>query len=44
LTTSFKLDWLEAQTDFVLAKTGEKLKPLVARLISQQMGDEIHLD
>jgi iron donor protein CyaY len=40
LTTSFKLDWAEAEQDFVLAKTGEKLKPLMARLINQQLGEE----
>lgn len=39
LTTSFKLDW--ADDDFVLAKTGEKLKPLVSRLINEQLGSEI---
>ena len=40
LTTSFKLDWSEDEQDFVLAKTGEKLKPLMARLINQQLGEE----
>jgi iron donor protein CyaY len=40
LATSFKLDWSEADQDFVLQKTGEKLKPLVARLINQQLGEE----
>jgi len=40
LTTSFKLDWSEEEQDFVLAKTGEKLKPLMARLINQQLGEE----
>lgn len=40
LATSFKLDWSEADQDFVLTKTGEKLKPLVARLINQQLGEE----
>jgi iron donor protein CyaY len=39
LATSFKLDWSEADQDFVLQKTGEKLKPLVARLINQQLGE-----
>ena len=38
LSTSFKLDWSEANQDFVLQKSGEKLKPLVARLINQQLG------
>jgi len=40
LSTSFKLDWSEAAQDFVLEKTGESLKPLVARLINQQLGEE----
>jgi len=38
LATSFKLDWSQADQDFVLQKTNEKLKPLVARLINQQLG------
>jgi iron donor protein CyaY len=40
LSTSFKLDWLEAAQDFVLEKSGERLKPLVARLINQHVGSE----
>ena len=43
LATSFKLDWSEADQTFVLQKTAEKLKPLVARLINQQLGEEITL-
>src|SRR5271167_1758221 len=35
LSTSFKLDWSEEKSGFVLGKTGESLKPLVARLINQ---------
>jgi CyaY protein len=38
LATSFKLDWVE--DDFVLQKTGEKLSPLVARLVNQQLGED----
>jgi len=41
LATSFKLDWSDAERDFVLSKTGEKLKVLVARLINQQLGEEL---
>jgi len=41
LATSFKLDWAEAAKDFVLQKTAEDLKPLVARLINQQLGEEV---
>lgn len=40
LATSFKLDWSVERNDFVLAKTGEALKPLVARLINQHLGSE----
>jgi CyaY protein len=40
LATSFKLDWSEADDDFVLLKTGERLQPLVGRLINQQLGEE----
>lgn len=39
LSTSFKLDWSEQGNNFVLAKTSESLKPLVARLINQQLGE-----
>jgi iron donor protein CyaY len=41
LATSFKLDWSDGEQDFVLAKSGEKLKVLVARLINQQLGEEL---
>jgi frataxin len=40
LSTSFKLDWSETDQGFVLQKTGEQLKPLVARLVNQQLGEE----
>ncbi len=40
LSTSFKLDWSDEKNEFVLAKSGEPLKPLVARLINQQLGEE----
>lgn len=41
LTTSFKLDWSEEESDFVLPKTGERLKPLMGRLINQQLGEDL---
>jgi len=41
LSTSFKLDWSETANDFVLDKTGERLKPLVGRLVNQQLGEEL---
>src|ERR1700683_2418593 len=40
LATSFKLDWSDPNQSFVLQKTGEGLKPLVSRLINQQLGEE----
>ena len=43
LSTSFKLDWSEEKSDWVLARTGEALKPLVARLIGEQTGEEVKL-
>jgi iron donor protein CyaY len=40
LSTSFKLDWSPTANGFVLSKTGEALKPLVARLINEQLGEQ----
>jgi len=40
LSTSFKLDWSDEARDFVLQRTGENLKPLMARLVNQQLGEE----
>jgi iron donor protein CyaY len=40
LATSFKLDWSESDQEFVLQKTGERLKALVSRLVNQQLGEE----
>jgi len=40
LSTSFKLDWSPTAGDWVLAKTGESLKPLVGRLINEQLGEQ----
>src|SRR5215469_17020287 len=37
--SSFKLDWSPEAQDFVLSKTGERLKELVSRLIGEQLGD-----
>ena len=41
LATSFKLDWSAAKDTFVLEKTGENLKALIARLVNQQLGQEL---
>jgi iron donor protein CyaY len=38
---SFKLDWSEIDQNFVLEKTGESLKKLVARLMNEQLGEEV---
>jgi iron donor protein CyaY len=37
LSTSFKLDWDEAEAAFVFPKTGEHLMPLVDRLIAAHL-------
>jgi CyaY protein len=37
LSTSFKLDWDEAASAFVLPRTGEQLMPLVDRLIAEHL-------
>jgi iron donor protein CyaY len=38
-TTSFKLDWSEQTSAFVLAKTGESLQLLTQRLLQEQLQD-----
>jgi CyaY protein len=37
LSTSFKLDWNDAVSAFVLPRTGEHLVPLVDRLIAEHL-------
>ena len=37
--TSFKLEWSDAQSAFVLPKTGEALLPLIERLLREHLGD-----
>ncbi len=37
LSTSFKLDWDQKETAFVLPRTGEVLMPLVDRLIGEHL-------
>ena len=39
LSTSFKLDWSEVEEDFVYPKDSLTLKPLVAKLINEQLGE-----
>src|SRR5205807_3730406 len=43
LVSSFKLDWSEGLQDFVLPKSGERLKELVGRLIGEQSGEPVVL-
>jgi iron donor protein CyaY len=43
LSTSFKLDWSTETGTFVLARTGEDLVNLMARLIQEQSGREVTL-
>ncbi|HEV2275392.1 MAG TPA: iron donor protein CyaY [Acidobacteriaceae bacterium] len=38
LSTSFKLDWSESAGDFVLPRSGETLKEVVARVINEYLG------
>ena len=40
LATSFKLDWSDVEREFVLQKSNERLKPLLSRLINQQLGED----
>ena len=43
-STSFKLDWSAQSAAFVLAKTGEQLKPLIERLLREFLANPaIHL-
>jgi iron donor protein CyaY len=39
LSTSFKLDWSEKAEAFIFPKDSLTLKPLVARLINEQLGE-----
>ena len=43
LVSSFKLDWSGDASAFVLIKTQEQLKPLVARLIGEQLRTAVTL-
>ena len=36
---SYKFDWSEAASDFVLAGTGEPIKQVMTRLAQEQLGD-----
>ena len=41
--SSFKLDWSPDAQNFVLSRTGERLKQLIARLIGEQLGETVQL-
>lgn len=41
LTTSFKLGWSDAAQDFVLGKTGETLRQLMARVLTEKLGEAV---
>ena len=41
LSTSFKLGWSAARNSFVLEKTGEDLRGVMSRVISQQLGEQV---
>ena len=44
-STSFKLEWSEQRSVFLLPKTGEDLRTLTERLLQEQLADPaIHLD
>jgi iron donor protein CyaY len=43
LTTSFKLGWSEQANAFVLDKTGETLNQVMSRILSEQLGEAIHV-
>lgn len=43
LTTSFKLAWSDSAQEFVLEKSGESLGELLGRILTQQLGEEVHV-
>jgi iron donor protein CyaY len=43
LSTSFKLGWNESRNVFVQEKTGEDLRAVMSRVISQQLGAQVTL-
>lgn len=40
---SFKFDWDPGRGDFVLSETGDSLKQMMAKAISQQLGEPVSL-
>ena len=43
LSTSFKLAWSDSKNAFVLEKSGETLLDVMSRVVSQQLGQQVHL-
>jgi CyaY protein len=43
LSTSFKLGWSDSKNAFILEKTGENLLDVMSRVVSQQLGQQVHL-
>jgi CyaY protein len=43
LSTSFKLGWDDARNTFVHEKTGEDLRGVMSRVVSQQLGTQVTL-
>src|SRR5580692_6014293 len=43
LSTSFKLGWNDSRNTFVHEKTGEDLRAVMSRVISQQLGAQVTL-
>jgi iron donor protein CyaY len=43
LSTSFKLGWNDARSAFVLEKTGEDLRAVMSRVVTQQLGTQVTL-
>src|SRR6201987_4337564 len=41
LSTSFKLGWSDSKQCFVLEKTGENLREVMTRVLSQQLGAQV---
>ena len=43
LSTSFKLGWSDSKNTFISEKTGENLLEVMSRVVSQQLGQQVHL-
>ena len=43
LSTSFKLGWSESKNTFISEKTGENLLEVMSRVVSKQLGQQVHL-